>query len=124
MQCSACGASYDPSEIFCSFCDSDLKKQRISKDNLIRDLEAKILSEDDKSVYKAIRNFSRQVRRNRFKFSELERLVDINEDLLSSSSEALRIRFAELIDLVRTEYIEKNSIVLFGEVKELFEDFS
>ena len=124
MQCSACGASYDPSEIFCSFCDSDLKKQRTSKDNLIRDLEAKILSEDDKSVYKAIRNFSRQVRRNRFKFSELERLVDINEDLPSSSSEALRIRFAELIDLVRTEYIEKNSIVLFGEVKELFEDFS
>ena len=124
MQCSACGAGYDPSEIFCSFCDSDLKKQRTSKDNLIRDLEAKILSEDDKSVYKAIRNFSRQVRRNRFKFSELERLVDINEDLPSSSSEALRIRVAELIDLVRTDYIEKNSIVLFGEVKELFEDFT
>ena len=124
MQCSACGASYEPSETFCSFCDSDLKSQRKSKDNLIRDLEAKVLSDDERSIYKAIRDYSRQVRRNRFKFSGLENLVDINEDVLSSSSESLKIRFTELLDLIYIEYVKKNSIVLFGEVKELFEELS
>ena len=124
MQCTSCGASYEPSETFCSFCDSDLSRQRISKDNLIRELETKVLSEDEKSIYKSIRNCSRQVRRNRFKFSALEDLVDINEDVLSSSNESLKIRFAELIDLIRVDYIEKNSIVLFGEVKDLFEEFA
>lgn len=123
MQCSACGASCESSEIFCSFCDSDLKAQRNSKEKTIRELETRILSDEEKLIYKSIRANSRQIRRNRFKFSELEKLVDLNEDVLSSPSESLKIRFAELIDLVKTEYLDKNSILLFGEAKELFDNF-
>ena len=120
MQCSACGATSAPQELFCSFCDSDLKAQELSKEKVIRDLEAKSLSEDEQVVYKSIRDLSRKVRRSRFKFADLEKLVDIEEDVLAIASSPLSMRFKELVRLVNNDYVNKGSIMLFGETKELF----
>jgi len=124
MQCSACGATSTPEELFCSFCDSDLKAQELSKEKVIRDLEARSLSENEKVVYKSIRDFSRKVRRSRFKFADLERLVDIEEDILVIASAPLSMRFKELVRLVSNDYVEKGSIMLFGETKELFAKYA
>jgi hypothetical protein len=123
MRCSSCGASAESTDCYCSFCDSDLKLRHLSNTYFAKDLRSRVLSEDESTLFNSIRDLSRKLRRSRFGFADLESLLDLEEDILFLGSDGLLARFTELLELASLDYVKKNSIVLFGQNKELFDRY-
>ena len=121
--CPYCTAPYT-TESICKYCDATLTNDTNINEKLLNDLSTIDLSEDGKSILKNIGNYSRSIRKLRFKHSDSSDLIDVNDDIESfENNDLIKKRFSDLLTHISNEYLAKNSIVLFGRTKELFEKY-
>ena len=78
------------------------------------------MAESDKELFVKIRDMSRKLRKGRFKFSDLEDLIDLEEDVLEANSDLLSFRFSELVNDLFIDYVMPKSVQLFGGIYEVF----
>ena len=118
--CSSCGGSNDPGQIYCKYCDKHLGSSYESKysTKFVKTFEEITTSEKEK--INEIKKISRNLRNGIFNMSHLDKLIDLEEDILEINSDFLLHRFSELIHDISIDYLKKNSICLFGSNKDLF----
>ena len=75
--CPYCTAPYTK-ELICKYCDATLTKDPNINEKLLTNLSTIDLSEDGKSILKNIGNYSRSIRKSRFKHSDLSDLIDVD----------------------------------------------
>ena len=122
--CPYCTAPYTK-ELICKYCDATLTKDPNINEKLLTDLSTIDLSEDGKSILKNIGNYSRSIRKSRFKHSDLSDLIDVDDDIESlKKNDLIKNRFSDLLTQISNKYLTKNSIILFGRTKELFEKYN
>ena len=122
--CPYCTAPYTK-ELICKYCDATLTKDPNINEKLLTDLSTIDLSEDGKSILKNIGNYSRSIRKSRFKHSDLSDLIDVDDDIESlKKNDLIKNRFSDLLTQISNKYLAKNSIILFGRTKELFEKYN
>ena len=80
--CPYCTAPYT-NELICKYCDATLTNNPNINEKLLNDLSTIDLSEDGKSILKNIGNYSRSIRKSRFKHSDLSDLIDVHDDIES-----------------------------------------
>ena len=122
--CLYCTAPYT-NELICTYCDATLTNYQNINEKRLNDLSTIDLSEDGKSILKNIGNYSRSIRKSRFKHSDLSDLIDVDDDIESlENNDLIKIRFSDLLTQISKKYLSKNSIILFGRNKELFEKYN
>lgn len=122
--CPYCTAPYTK-ELICKYCDATLTKDPNINEKLLTNLSTIDLSEDGKSILKNIGNYSRSIRKSRFKHSDLSDLIDVDDDIESlKKNDLIKNRFSDLLTQISNNYLTKNSIILFGRTKELFEKYN
>lgn len=123
--CIYCTAPYKQGEIICKYCDATICKDKNVNDTLLSNLGTIGLSDDGKSILKTIGNYSRSIRKLKFKHSDLSDLIDLDDDIESlENNELIKDRFSDLLVHISNKYLSKNSIILFGGTKELFEKYN
>ena len=115
-QCRSCGAAYSPDQLICDFCDSDLSHSSSTESNSVKEPD-----EDEIKLLKIISKLSRKLRKKRFISKDLDSLLDLDDEINLDPKSPLSLRFKELLNSISDNYLKVNSIVLFGEVKKVFE---
>tara|TARA_Y100000589_G_C27044987_1_gene584776 strand:- start:209 stop:586 length:378 start_codon:yes stop_codon:yes gene_type:complete len=121
--CSSCGGSNDPGIIYCQYCDAHLGRSYESKYSskfATSDEEIAVL---EKEKLAEIQKISRSLKNGQFNMLQLDKLANLEEELLEINSDLLLFRFSELINDISDEYLNKNSICLFGSNKDLFKRY-
>ena len=122
--CPYCTAPYI-NEISCNYCDANLTTDPNINAKRLNDLSTIDLSEDGKSILKNIGNYSRSIRKSRFKHSDLSDLIDVDDDIESlEKNDLIKNRFSDLLTQISNKYLAKNSIILFGRNKKLFQKYN
>ena len=122
--CIYCTAPYNTEETICKYCDAPIFKNKNINESLLNNLSTIGLSDDGKDILKTIGNYSRSIRKLRFNHSNLNDLIDLDDDIESlDNNELIKNRFSDLLAHVSDQYILKNSIILFGETKQLFRKY-
>ena len=121
--CSSCGGINDPGTIYCQYCDTHLGKSYESK------YSSKFVNSDEeitlleKEKIGEIQKIARSLKNGKFNMLQLDKLADLEEELLEINSDLLLFKFSELINDISDEYLNKNSICLFGSNKDLFKRY-
>tara|TARA_A100001388_G_scaffold261046_1_gene229625 strand:+ start:116 stop:493 length:378 start_codon:yes stop_codon:yes gene_type:complete len=118
--CSSCGGSNNPGQIYCIYCDKHLGSSFESKYSakFVKTIDE--ITTFEKEKINEIKKISRNLRNGSFNMSHLDKLKDLEEDILEINSDFLLHRFSELVFDISVHYLKKNSICLFGSNKDLF----
>jgi len=125
MQCPSCSAPYSINQNFCEFCNCDLSQLR-SNSKISRSHPVGIANSDDLegSLIREIEALANKIDERSFAFSDLKRLQYIDGKLSGDHAETASALFASLVEKVYCDYVEANSLCLYGRTQELFDRFS